>query len=167
VNAPAPGELARTAAVRGAGLLAFWVVLIGGGPGDLVAGLLTAGAATWVSIRLLPAGNVRLYPVALGVLALRFGWQSVVAGWDVARRAFDPRLPMRPGFASYPVRLPPGPARNIFTMITSLLPGTVPAGDDGDAVLYHCLDTEQPVLSQLAAEETVLTPVLGGAMLDD
>ncbi len=157
----------RAALARTAGLLAFWVVLIGAGPGDLVVGVLTACLGAWVSVRLLPAGTLRLHPIALTALALRFAWQSVVAGWDVARRAFDPRLPMRPGFASYPVRLPPGPARNIFTMITSLLPGTVPAGDDGDAVLYHCLDTEQPVLAQLAAEEKVLSPVLGGTVRDD
>jgi multicomponent Na+:H+ antiporter subunit E len=93
-------------------------------------------------------------------LALRFLAQSVAAGWDVARRAFDPRLPLRPGFVVYPVGLPPGPARNVFTTITSLVPGTVPAGDDAGGLLYHCLDVEQPVMAQLAAEEAVLARTL-------
>jgi multicomponent Na+:H+ antiporter subunit E len=34
----------------------------------------------------------------------RFLWQSVVAGVDIARRVFDPRLPLNTGFVVYPVR---------------------------------------------------------------
>ena len=62
-------------------------------------------------------------------LGVRFLYQSIVAGVDVAWRAFDPRLPLRPGFVRYPVRFPPGTTRNVFAMITSLMPGAVPAGD--------------------------------------
>jgi len=90
-------------------------------------------------------------------LALRFVRQSVVAGADVAWRALDPRLPLRPGFVAYPVRFPPGAARNAFTTLTSLLPGTVPAGAQGGELVYHCLDVGQPVVSQLAAEEAALS----------
>ena len=161
-----PGQVVRAAVVRGAGLLAFWVVLIGVGAGDIVVGLVTAAGATWVSLRLLPAGTGRLYPVALGTLALRFIWQSVVGGWDVARRALDPRLPVRPGFVAYAVGFPPGPARNVFTTLTSLLPGTVPAGEDGGNLLYHCLDVEQPVAAQLATEEAIMSRALGGSHRD-
>ena len=152
--------------VRAVGFLAFWIVLIGPGAGDLVVGLVTAAAAAWVSLRLLPAGTARVRPAALPALALRFAWQSVVAGWDVARRVLDPRLPVRPGFAVYPVGFPPGPARNLFTTLTSLLPGTVPAGDEGGALLYHCLDVEQPVAAQLAEEEAALSRALGGSRRD-
>jgi multicomponent Na+:H+ antiporter subunit E len=80
---------------------------------------------------------------------------------DVARRALDPRLPLRPGFVAYPVRFAPGPTRNAFTTLTSLLPGTVPTGDDGGQLVYHCLDVDQPVVSQLAAEEAALSRALG------
>jgi multicomponent Na+:H+ antiporter subunit E len=86
--------------------------------------------------------------------------QSIVAGADVARRALDPRLPLRPGFVAYPVYFPPGTARNVFTALTSLLPGTVPAGDERGQLVYHCLDVDQPVLSQLAAEEAALSEAL-------
>jgi len=61
----------------------------------------------------------------------------------------------------YPVRFPPGPARNAFTALTSLLPGTVPAGEEHGQLLYHCLDIDQPVASQLAAEEAALSRALG------
>src|SRR5262249_53359216 len=78
-------------------------------------------------------------------------------GADVAWRALDPRLPLRAGFVAYPVRFPPGSARNTFTTLTSLLPGTVPAGEQGGELVYHCLDVDQPVVSQLAAEEAALS----------
>jgi multicomponent Na+:H+ antiporter subunit E len=150
----------RAPLVRAAGFLAFWLILFGFSLADLAVGMLTAAAATWVSLRLLPPGPWRLRPVALARLALRFLWQSIVAGVDVARRALDPRLPLRPGFVTYPVRFPPGTARNAFTTLTSLLPGTVPAGDERGQLVYHCLDTDQPVLSQLAAEEAALAGAL-------
>jgi len=132
-------------------------VLTAAGPADLAAGVLATVAATWVSVRLLPPGRSRFSPTALCRLALGFLYQSVVAGVDVARRALDPRLPLRPGFVTYPVRLPPGNARNVFTTLTSLLPGTVPAGEANGQLVYHCLDVDQPVVAQLAAEEAALS----------
>jgi len=145
---------------RAAGFLAFWVVLFGPSPSDLPAGGVAAGIATWASLYLLPPGQSNVRPLALTRLALRFFWQSVVAGIDVARRALDPRLPLRPGFVAYAVRLPPGSARNAFTALTSLLPGTVPAGDEAGKLIYHCLDIDQPVVSQLAQEESALSRAL-------
>jgi len=143
----------HTAIARGAGFLGLWVVLIGLDPVDLAVGVFAAAAATWTSLRLLPpeAGRVRF--AVLVALLPRFLWQSVVAGVDVARRAFHPRVPLRPDFVAYPVNLPRGHARNAFETITSLLPGTVPCGDDAQTIVYHCLDVGQPVVEQLAADE--------------
>jgi multicomponent Na+:H+ antiporter subunit E len=50
--------------------------------------------------------------------------------------------------------------RNVFTTLTSLLPGTVPAGDEDGQLIYHCLDVEQPVAAELAAEEAALVRAL-------
>ena len=143
--------------VRGLGFLALWIVLMGWVPEQLVFGVATSAAAAWASIRLLPAGTLRIRPWALLALVPRFLWQSVVAGVDVARRAFSPRLPLAPGYLVYRPRVPPGVARNVFTSYTSLLPGTVPCGDDEGGVVYHCLDVGQPVLEQLSAEEARFT----------
>ena len=162
MSGPASAPSTTPAAmVRGAILVGFWIVLIGTDPIDVAFGVLTAAAATFVSLRLLPPRSVPLRAVALPGLALRFAGQSVLAGVDVARRALDPRLPLRPGWVSYPVRFPPGPMRNTFATLTSLLPGTVPAGEENGAILYHCLDVGQPVAEQLAAEEALLRQALG------
>ena len=157
----AAGGVAARAFLRATAFLVLWLVLAGADPIDLVAGAVAVVAATWASLRLLPPGSARVSPVALARLALRFACQSVIAGADVARRAFDPRLPLRPGFVRYPVRFPPGPARNAFTALTSLLPGTVPEGEERGQLLYHCLDLDQPVASQLAAEEAALSRAIG------
>ncbi|MFN7570283.1 MAG: Na+/H+ antiporter subunit E [Betaproteobacteria bacterium] len=156
-----PSGTARAFGLRAAGYYALWIVLIGTQAGDLAAGLLAAAAAAWVSVRLLPPGSLPVRPLALLSMLPRFVWQSVVAGVDVARRVFAPSLPVRPGFVRYRTGLPPGPARAAFTAYTSLMPGTVPCGDEGGAVVYHALDTGQDVLGQLAAEEGRLAPVLG------
>ena len=146
-----------------AGFFVFWLILCGTKPADLVVGVLTAIAATWVSLLLLPAGEWSLGVVALARLILRFPLQSFTAGVDVAWRAFDRRLPLRPGFVVYRSRLAPGAARNAFTTLTSLLPGTLPCGsDDSGGLVIHCLDVDQPVIEQLGAEEALLLQVLGG-----
>jgi multicomponent Na+:H+ antiporter subunit E len=155
------GSAAVRAFARAAGFLVLWLVLAGADPADLPAAAVAVVAATWASLRLLPPGSSRLSPSALAKLTLRFAYQSVAAGVDVAWRALDPRLPLRPGFVRYPVRFPPGPARNAFSTLTSLLPGTVPAGAEPGHIVYHCLDVEQPVTSQLAAEEAALARALG------
>lgn len=146
---------------RGAGFLALWVVLIGAHPGDLVVGAAAAALATWASLRLLAADALRVRWTPVPGAALRFLWLSVRAGVDVARRALAPRPPLALGFVRYPVGFPPGPARNVFAALTSLLPGTVPVGEEDGAMVYHCLDVGQPVADELAAEEADLRPVLG------
>jgi multicomponent Na+:H+ antiporter subunit E len=159
-------ETWRAVLGRSGAFFALWVVLIGTSPGDLVAGVLVSGAATWTSLALLPPGSQRVRLTALLLLIPHFLWKSVVAGWDVARRALDPRLPLRTGFVGYPARLRSPLARNAFASYTSLLPGTLPVEDDGETLLYHCLDIEQPVAAELASEEAVLTHALGGDNAD-
>ena len=152
--------LSPPAVVRALGFLVLWLILTGGNPRDLVAGVAAVLAATWTSWCLLPRGRSRWRPASVARLVVRLLYQSVIAGADVARRALDPRLPLSPGFVVYPVGLPPGPARNVFTTLISLLPGTVPVGADArNRLLVHCLDVEQPVTAQLAAEETVFARV--------
>ena len=73
----------------------IWIVIDQSAkPANLAFGVLAATAATWASLKLLPPalGRVRL-GVLLRLLP-RFLWQSLVAGTDVARRAFSPRLPL-------------------------------------------------------------------------
>jgi len=154
------GSLLRAAFLRWMGYLALWAALIGLDPLDLVVGGSAAAVATWVSLRLLPPGVHPVRPAALPRLVLRFLGQSVSAGIDVARRAFSPRMPLHPGFVQYPTGYPRGASRNGFASISSLLPGTLAVRDDEQGLLYHCLDLDQPVAADLAAEEVMVSRAL-------
>ena len=117
-------------------------MLAGADLGDIPAAAAAVAAATWTSLHLLEPDASRRSPRAIVQLALLFLYHSVVAGVDVARRALDPRLPLRPGFVAYPTGLLRGMRRNVFTTLTSLLPGTVPTGEEDGQLVYHCLDVD-------------------------
>jgi multicomponent Na+:H+ antiporter subunit E len=152
----------RSALVRGIFFVIVWIAMIGVDPVDLVVGLCGAAIATAVSLMLLPPGQFGFGSATLILLPLRFLKQSAVAGVDVALRALDPRLPLKPGFIVFKPTLPPGPQRDAFCTLTSLLPGTLPSGAaEGGGVLIHCLDTDQPVAQQLAAEEALFAKAIG------
>ena len=140
----------------------FWIVLAGTSVKDLAAGAGTAVLASWLSLRLLPAGELSLNPVKAGGLFLRFLWQSVVAGLSVARIALSPTMPLRPGIIRFDTSLPEGTRRQAFTTYASLLPGTLPLGPDEGGIAVHCLDDSQPVAAQLAEEETRLRGAFSG-----
>jgi multicomponent Na+:H+ antiporter subunit E len=151
----------RIAVTRGAMLFGLWIVLMQSTKvGDLAVGALATAAATWASLRLLPPETGRVRFVALLAYMPRFLWQSLKAGIDVARRAFAPSLPLRTGFVDYRTGFPRGQARNNFATITSLMPGTVPVGDGPDTIEFHCLDTGQPIVAQMAEEERRLAKAL-------
>jgi multicomponent Na+:H+ antiporter subunit E len=162
VPAPAGHGRWRAALVRATGLFIFWTVLIGLAPVDLLVGLITSAAATWVSLRLLPPGSHGLRLGALPLLALRFVWQSVIAGVDVARRALARRPTLHPGFVSYATRYPRGPERNAFASLTSLTPGSVAVHDDQRGLLYHVIDVNVPAAEQLAEEEAAMARAMPG-----
>jgi multicomponent Na+:H+ antiporter subunit E len=162
-----PGTLG-SAISRAAGFFGFWLVLTGADAADLAAGSIAAAVATWASLRLMPVQQWRPRPIKLAGLVLHFLRQSIVAGTDVALRALDPRLPLRPGFVVYQARLPPGTTRDAFCAIMSLLPGTLPCGPaEGNGLTIHCLDVTQPVVEQLAAEEALCVQTLEGTPRDD
>lgn len=154
--------LARSLTTRTAVYLLVWIIVSGGRGADLLVGLIAALAAAGVSLRLLAPGTARLRPAALAGLVARLLQQSLIAGVDVARRALDPQLPINPGLVRYSVGLPPGAARNTFTTLISLIPGTVPIGaDPGDSLIVHCLDVRQPIAAQLADDEARLVGAIG------
>jgi multicomponent Na+:H+ antiporter subunit E len=140
--------------VRGLLYFSLWIIVDQSAkPANLVVGVLASAAATWASLKLLPPAKGRVRLGRMLLLLPRFLWQSLVAGLDVARRAFAPRLDLQPGFVDYRTKLPRGSARSAFELIASLMPGSVASGETQDTIRFHCLDTRQPVVEQLAAEE--------------
>jgi multicomponent Na+:H+ antiporter subunit E len=152
----------RIVVSRAAAFLLLWLVLAGFDWADLPAIVLAVGGATWASLRLLPPCGRRISVVGLAVMAVRFPYQSVVAGVDVAVRALAPQMRLKPGFVTVKLQLPQGIARDGFAAFASLMPGTLPVDRaENGALLVHCLDTDQPVAAQMAAEAARFARAIG------
>ena len=157
----------RLVTVRWAVLLLTWIVIAGASRPALPAGVIAAGVAAWVSVLVQRPRKQPVSPAPLLRLGGRLLVQSVVAGWDIARRAFDPALPLNPGLIRFPSRLAPGPAQAAYSTIVSMVPGTLPLGPAPDgSLLVHCLDTTLPVAAGLARDEALWVRALGGARTD-
>jgi multicomponent Na+:H+ antiporter subunit E len=139
--------------VRFAGFFLLWIVLMGAEPRHWPFGIVAACAAAFASARLWPA-STGLSASGVARFILRFLPQSAMAGFDVARRALSPDPGLHPGIVTHVTALPPGNARDGMTAVMSLQPGKLPAGlaDEG-ALLVHCLDTKQPVATEMKADE--------------
>lgn len=163
-QAARPPSPIAASAVRALWFYGFWLVSIATpavAPADWIAGLAFTWAATVASLRLVPAGAVRWRAAGVARIALHFVRCSIVAGWDVARRALAPRLPLAPGIVEQPTTLVPEHVRSGFVALASLLPGTVPIESRADGtVRYHCLDVRQPIAAQLARDEALFDAAL-------
>jgi len=147
--------------IRGLCLLALWAVLMGPALKDLPVGIAASAAGVWVSTALWPAGG-RLSPGGSIRFLLRFLPQSVVAGVDVARRAFARDPDLRPGFVSCRSTVPDGFARDSACAVMSLQPGKLPVAVSADGtLLIHCLDLREPIAEQAAADELAFCRILG------
>ncbi len=85
-----------------------------------------------------------------------FASASVRGGIDVARRAFHPRMPLKPDWVNYPLKLKHPSARLLLANTISLLPGTLSADLQDNQIKVHVLDSDQPILTELQALESAI-----------
>lgn len=78
--------------------------------------------------------------------------QSILGGWDIARRAFMREIPLAPSMLEYPARLRNPTARLFFTHVISLLPGTLSADSRDGVILIHALIGSEPELRAATAK---------------
>lgn len=146
------------AAKRAVFLAGIWLVLTGADPYGIAIGLVAVVAATGLSLTLMPPrAGVALWPLAIMVPG--FLWRSLLGGVDVARRVFNPRLPLSPGWKIMRTRLPDG-GKAALGGEFSLMPGTLVAGSKGDRLLIHVLDTRQDITGDIAREEACFARAL-------
>ena len=87
--------------------------------------------------------------------ALFFFRQSVLGGWDVARRVLERRPRIDPGYVVYETTLPTGPARRFYVGVISVLPGTLATDVEGDRIVVHTIDVKakpEAALGELEAQ---------------
>lgn len=157
--------MAGSAVFRFALLLLLWFALAGVAPDTLPVGMAAALLGSWASLHLLPPVQDWPRPAALALLLLRFPWQALRAGTEVALLALDPRRRPTPATIAWMPRLPPGRALDAFLAYASLLPGTLPAGETADgAIAIHALDASTDIAAAMTMEETRFAHAFG---LDD
>lgn len=118
----------------------LWWVLSGGQGWGF--GLCAILITTWLGLALPGPEPVRYHLLGAAWFVGYFLIQSVLGGFDVARRAFSPKLPLSPCWKDYPLRLRGAPARTLYINAISLLPGTLSAELKADAVVVHALNPE-------------------------
>lgn len=138
-----------------------WLLLTEGSLSGWPLGAAVVILAARASLALQPAGTWSWRPWALLRFAPFFIAQSAAGGFDVARRAFDPRLPLNPGPVEFPTRLPPGPARQFLVAAVGLLPGTLTAHVESDRLIIHVLDRTSPYVRTLRALEARTAALYG------
>lgn len=155
-----------TLLVRGLCLLLLWAVLMGPAPKDLLVGLVASAAGVWASTVLWPAGGTLSFAGFIRFL-IRFLLQSVVAGLDVARRAFAREPDLQPGFVTCRSSVPGGLARDSACAVMSLQPGKLPVSTAADGtMLIHCLDLREAVAEQVLADEMAFCRIFGSERRD-
>jgi multicomponent Na+:H+ antiporter subunit E len=153
--------VARSLLIRTAILAAGWWILTEGDPAGIGFGIGIVALAVVTSLWLAPPVTQRYRPLALIQLALYFLVSSMRGGVDVARRAFSPRLPLSPGIRRFSGELPPGPARDTFAGMLTLMPGTLAVDRTDEAILVHTLVDTAQVDDELRTLERRIARALG------
>ncbi len=157
-----PGTpLAKASLSRLSILLVIWWILTDG-TGAWWFGLPLATVATVTSVWLTPPARYRLRLTRIPGFALYFLQQSLLAGWDVARRIVAPRMPLNPEILRLPLILPSGAPTWWLMLTITLLPGTLSVRLHTDRVLeVHCLDADAGIAASVRRTERQLAELFG------
>ena len=151
---------------RAALLTAVWWTLAEGEP-SWVFGAPVILLALALSLAIAPPRAGRLRPAGLAYFAMFFLRESLRSGFDVARRALHPEMPLAPALLDYHFRLPPGPARLFMVNVVSLLPGTLSADLSESGLVVHVLDRSLPMHDQLQVLERYVAALFGMSLPAD
>ena len=131
-----------------AGEALLWIIMLGLlwmaiNPGDhhsWLVGIPVVALASVVALRLhSPVPRRYSLPGAVRLTTF-FVNQSFRGGWDVAKRALSPAMPLNPAMLTYPLRLRDEWAQVLLVNLNSLLPGTLSADLANGVVTIHVLD---------------------------
>lgn len=136
-----------TVASRGLMFTLIWWVLTDGAVDSWWFGVPAIIAALIISIKLVAPTHLIWY--ALVKFMPVFIARSWLGGVDVARRAFDPKLPIAPVLIHYTLQLPPGLSQVAVANTVSLLPGTLSTKLEGNCLSVHVLDGQSKYLEEI------------------
>lgn len=136
----------------------IWLVLSGGAGWSFGMPLVLIATMLSLLLGLNPQLIRILYLPGFVALFLR---ELLLSGWDVARRAFLPRLSLDPAWVEYPFSNPCPRNRMLLSTLVGLLPGTLASRIDGDHLHVHVLDQNLPWRANVTEMEQALSRLLG------
>ena len=139
----------------------IWFILSKGDFASWIVGLPCVALAVVATDRLFAMGVQKVRISSLPGFMIWFLWHSLRGGLDVAWRALQPRVQLKPGFLHYPMTLPQGQARVFMVNVVSLLPGTLSADIEGDVLVLHALDTSADVIAETRDAEQRVSALYG------
>jgi multicomponent Na+:H+ antiporter subunit E len=146
----------------------LWWIVVQGRPEAWLVGLPAVALAAVVGVRLRGPALRRFSLAGLFGFALLFIRESLLGGFDVARRTLGPVVRVSPGFRKYRLNLKDPAARVLFINCVGLLPGTLAADLDGDHAELHLLDVGAAPEPQLLRLEQSVARLYGlQAEIDD
>jgi multicomponent Na+:H+ antiporter subunit E len=134
----------------------LWITLTGGAVDALVYGGLAVVAATRLSLGLYPVDQPAIVLWRVAWFLPRFLPQAVMGGLDVARRAFDPRLPIEPGWVRSRLTNRNEAAGVLLGGVVSILPGSLAAGPGDEAMDVHFLNVTTYSPERMQADERLV-----------
>jgi multicomponent Na+:H+ antiporter subunit E len=164
---PAWERWALSVLSRGLLMVLGWWALSGGDLKSWWLSVLLIAAAIASSYVVVGPGYRRWHPLAMARFGGFFAVQSLLGGVDVARRAFDPRMPIKPGFVHHELHVPSELSEVLIADTASLLPGTVGVELEDGGLTLHVLDTDLPVHRTIDRLERRITDLLGEPLTSD
>lgn len=147
--------------LRGTTFAALWWILTEGDNAAWVLGIPSVMAATLISLAFMPPTVWQVRPFG----ALRFGLyflsKSLLSSADVARRVFQPHIPIKPRLVRYPLRLREVKAQVIVANSASLMPGTLSVNLAENVLTVHALDVNAPIREELGILEERVAGIFG------
>jgi len=137
----------------------LWLVLAG--TEGLAFGALLVIAATCISLNLAPAPpafQLRYLPH----FVIFFVTEMAIGGWDVARRALSPSLPIKPEWVVYPLQDNSERIKLTLSALVGLMPGTLATQYHNQQLHLHVLDSTQDWQTVVTKLEQQLSRLMGG-----
>lgn len=139
--------------------LALWALLSSNQGWEF--GVPLALLAAWAGWR----ANLHVEPVYLRYLPPFVGFffiELCLGGWDVARRAWHPQLPIEPEWVCYEMNTTEPRAQLLLSAMVGLFPGTLASHIEGHTLHLHALDHRQDWRTTVARLEKHLDRLLKG-----
>ena len=137
---------------------ALWTLLSGNGGWYVGVPVILLATATAAVLNTRPW---TLRPRHIPAFTLFFLYNSLLGGWDVARRALHPGTPMEPAWRHYQMQSHDPGVRLALSAIVGLLPGTLASHMDGRTLHVHLLDRNTRWTETVRALEAHLMRLAG------